>query len=554
MSARDSLTAFSTPREFQKIPQRMLVFFFLGLFILLSWLHVAAPIHFTTADLGRHLKNGELFVENRQILDSNHYSYTHPDHPAVCHHWGAGVIFYLIWKAFGFEGLSIFYAGMLLLSFGIFIGSAARNTSWLAAMGAGLWVLPLIGYRVEIRPEGFSSLFFALSFFLLNEHRAGRLKSRWLSILPGIQWMWVNTHVFYGLGLCLMGFYLIDAWINPCEKEKMRMLAGTFAASVLFTLLTPFGIKGILEPAMMFRTFPYMLAENQSAWFMMKRFPENFIYSYFMGMGVILGLALVFRLLRAKDRRKHLLPCLVWVFFGALAFQAVRGIAVFGLFAIPWMAECLQRGIQAADVFKGRWGRKILGIALAAAVLAACFFPSFFLSPLGRHTFYLRENKAVFPLLEVLKHPAWWRGLLPGENSSADFFKENQLKGPVFNNYDLGGYFIYHFFPQERPFVDNRPEAYPPEFFKKVYGPMQESEEVWHEIDQQFHFQVIYFYRHDQTPWAQPFLIARVGDDWWAPVFVDDFTIIFARRGGVNQSVIDRFEIPGERFGSSPVG
>jgi len=54
-------------------------------------------------------------------------------------------------------------------------------------------------------------------------------------------------------------------------------------------------------------------------------------------------------------------------------------------------------------------------------------------------------------------------------------------------------YFI--FFPSERPFVDNRPEAYPVDFFAKTYGPMQSDDKVWDKIDGKYGFQLIYFYR-----------------------------------------------------------
>jgi len=58
-------------------------------------------------------------------------------------------------------------------------------------------------------------------------------------------------------------------------------------------------------------------------------------------------------------------------------------------------------------------------------------------------------------------------GLVQGNNQSAQFFIDNNIKGPLFNNYDIGGYLIYHFYPQEKVFTDNRPEAYSVSFFEK---------------------------------------------------------------------------------------
>jgi len=58
------------------------------------------------------------------------------------------------------------------------------------------------------------------------------------------------------------------------------------------------------------------------------------------------------------------------------------------------------------------------------------------------------------------------------------FFKENNLQGPIFNNYDIGGYLIFNLFPQEKVFVDNRPETYSSEFFQEDYIPMQEDYDI----------------------------------------------------------------------------
>jgi hypothetical protein len=139
-------------------------------------------------------------------------------------------------------------------------------------------------------------------------------------------------------------------------------------------------------------------------------------------------------------------------------------------------------------------------------------------------------------------------GLMPNVNVSAEFFKQTGLRGPIFSNYDIGGYLIYYLQGQEKVFVDNRQEAFPPDFFQKIYIPMQEDASVWQQQQAEYGFNVIYFYRHDLTPWGQDFLIARVRDPQWAPVFVDDYVIIFARRGSVDQGIIDRFELPKSMF------
>jgi hypothetical protein len=77
---------------------------------------------------------------------------------------------------------------------------------------------------------------------------------------------------------------------------------------------------------------------------------------------------------------------------------------------------------------------------------------------------------------------------------------------------------------------------------------MQENETVWRNVETKYGFEVIYFYYRDITPWAQPFLIRRIKDPEWAPLFADQYAVIFARRGGVNQALIDKYEIPKSVF------
>jgi len=119
--------------------------------------------------------------------------------------------------------------------------------------------------------------------------------------------------------------------------------------------------------------------------------------------------------------------------------------------------------------------------------------------------------------------------LRPGENVAADFFKTNHLQGPIFNNFDIGSYLIIILYPQEKVFVDNRPEAYPASFFKNDYIPMQEDKQKFATEDAKYNFNAIFFSYRDFTPWSQEFLIRMVSDPAWAPVYADQYNIIFAQ-------------------------
>ncbi|MFH1671540.1 MAG: hypothetical protein ABH889_02075 [Candidatus Portnoybacteria bacterium] len=158
-------------------------------------------------------------------------------------------------------------------------------------------------------------------------------------------------------------------------------------------------------------------------------------------------------------------------------------------------------------------------------------------------TFFTHSNKL------PLKEGQFGFGLYQGNNQSAEFFKGLDLEGPVFNNYDIGGYLIYHLYPQEEVFTDNRPEAYSISHFEEEYIPAQQDNDFWQELSQKYGFNVIFFSHRDYTPWGQNFLIERVKDDNWIPVFVDNYAIMFLKKNNLNQPIINQYEIPKSNFG-----
>ena len=78
---------------------------------------------------------------------------------------------------------------------------------------------------------------------------------------------------------------------------------------------------------------------------------------------------------------------------------------------------------------------------------------------------------------------------------------------------------------------------------------MQEDDKIWNTELIKEKFNAIFFQRLDYTPSAQKFLLTRIKDPLWAPIFVDDQTIIFLARNKENIEIIKKYELPKEMFG-----
>ena len=112
--------------------------------------------------------------------------------------------------------------------------------------------------------------------------------------------------------------------------------------------------------------------------------------------------------------------------------------------------------------------------------------------------------------------------------NGVDFFLAHNLGGPIFNNFDIGGYLIYRLYPKELVFVDNRPEAYPVAFFD-LYKEIQFKPEVFAEKASEYNFRTIIWGRGDITPWSYAFLEHMKENKDWKEAYVDDAIVIYTK-------------------------
>jgi hypothetical protein len=518
---------------------------FIGQWILVAFIAfaftaaVTKPIVLTASDLGRHLTNGKLFLDQGIIHATNAYSYTHPDFPFLNHHWGSGVLFELARRFRGFVGVSLFGLSVVFLTTALYLRIAwSHGTLWITATTAAL-LLPVFASRAEIRPELFSYLLSAVFLWILLGVRSGAMPRRTLIALPAMLLLWVNLHIYFFLGIGWIGAFFIDSlararFDRAHRDEHLRLaawIALTLAACCAAALINPNGWKGAIYPLLIFQDYAYAVAENQSVTAMEKArsFPYGF---YFKITLCTLCVSWIWRLWR--DRNAGRIPdvalLVLTLFVSVIAWRAIRNFTIFSyvtLVAIPYAWSDVD--------LRERLGRWTSAITFSTPVLVL--------------------------LLAIAAHPPVWRatygliaiGTAPGITRSIDFFKTNGLKGPVFNNYDIGGFLTYGLYPEERVFVDNRPEAYPGTFFTDLLLPMQMDEAVWKRADERFGgFNVIFFYRLDATRWGQGFMLRRVKDPDWAPVYADNFVLMLVRRTPEHAAVIERYEIPQSRFEAVP--
>lgn len=491
------------------------LFFLVGL---LAW-HNLGSIN---QDIGRHLKSGQIIWETKNVYNTNLFSFTEPSHLFINHHWLSEVIFWRLYLLVGLKGLIAFKVLTILASFGLIWLAVYRQTGlrpWLVAMPLGLLVFL---ERTDVRPEIFSYLF--LSFFLWATLRAKYQKDyRWLWFLPILQIAWTNLHIYFVLGPGLLLLFLIDCLTTSLPRAIKNKIWLVTALTGLATLINPSFLKGALMPLTIMNHYGYTVVENQSVAFLQNYGLLLKSINFFEGSAVILAISF---LLALKNSRKNItFEFLTALVFAILGFKMIRNFGLYALATTPILALNLKTVPWPA------WSQKIrpkIIISLIFLLLGGWWAKEI----TNNHFYQWLRLEREFGL-----------GIPRGAQGGIDFIRKNHVAGPVFNNFDVGSFLIWKLYPEQKVFVDGRPEAYSPEFFEKIYKPMQADPALWKKYSEQYGINYIFFDHHDITPWAQSFLQNITKNPQWVPVYLDASVITFIKNIPVNQELIKKYPL-----------
>ena len=483
----------------------------------LGW-HLALPINLVSSDLGRYVKNGELITQGHwDVLYKNFFSYTAPSYPFINYHWFFGVFCYAVWHYLGFIGLSSIYLFLELFTFYLFFRCWQRFSSFPMLCAFSLLSIPLVSLRSSIRPEGISYLFCGLFWYLIDAYQQKRLKSKYLIlVLCVLQIIWVNTHIFFLMGPVLTA---VLWWQARCNKEEVEVhvLQKLFCLLLAMCLINPFGVNVF---SVIFDTWHktslFSVLETQSVFYFLglRTLSDKSFCFYFLASVGMLITPMIF-LIQKEGFKKYIFIGILVTLLGLVALKAVRMMGLWGYFWMP-LSACLYTRWMREETVKTRKNIEI--ILLTAGILVS-----------------------------VSVNVDWKQqcgvGIVPGANEAADFFKREKIAGPIFNNYNIGGYLIFQLSPAYKLFIDDRGmAAYPEDFLKNTYMPIELSDDYWKKMDRRYRFNVI-FYSPEVSYWRDRFIWSRFSDPAWALVFFREDVVIFLKRNQQNAALIRRFEI-----------
>lgn len=405
-----------------------------------------------TEDLGRHLLLGRLIIEKHAVPATNLLTYTFPDYPFVNHHWLSEVVFYLLHRSLGLNGLIVFKMLLMAATLAIALGTvrvrpqrtcpAGGAVAWHvelspALLWSGLLAAILLGFRAHIRPELFSFLFVALYGWLFERIREGVRWPRW--VLPLLALLWANLHIYFIIGLLMALCFAFERWQQERRPSALLREGAWLAALLLASAVNPNGLRGLLYPLQIFSNYGMAITENASP----LDHARSVLNPMLMALPPMLMLLAVSLARPAGRARAGAALAALACAAGALAMA--RNVPLLALTALPVVAAAFPARPGRASTLAFAGGLVALA-ALALAVITGAYarpFPS----PIAPTPFGFDDEARYTRMSEL---------------------QRDGLHGPVFSDYNIGSLVEYNLYP-EPGYVDNRPEAFPAAFWRTEY-------------------------------------------------------------------------------------
>lgn len=455
-------------------------------------------------DVWWHLRAGQQIVASHHVPRQDIFSYTRHGQPWIAHEWLSEVTFYLIFRAAGWAGLMMAFAGVIAGTF-LLLYRQCTGQPYIAGLVVALGAVATIP-SWGVRPQMFSMLLAALFLALLDKARRrdpGQLRFLWW--MPLLMLVWVNLHGGFLLGPALMAItlagWLLEAWLGVANWLEVRARASrlgmVLAACLALIPLNPNGLELYRYP---FQTLQAKTIVN----YIVEWASPNFHSTDFKPF---LGLLLLTWLVVAVSR-KRLSPTQILLLLATAygGLSAARHIPIFVLVAVPILAEGLEDLAARRDWFSPAEEGSLPAAKLAinlVLVLAVC-------------------------ALTVLRFHQVIQSQAAGEaknfpEAAIEFLIREHPPAPIFNYYDWGGYFIARLYPQYRVFIDGRTDLYGT--LMDTFSDTARGEGNWGEALEKYRVQTVVV---PPTSGLAGLLRLNAG---WKKEFEDKQAVVFVRAG-----------------------
>ncbi|GGE11247.1 hypothetical protein GCM10011529_16990 [Polymorphobacter glacialis] len=390
----------------------------LTVFMLLA----VAPQIYNDGDTGWHIVAGRWIVTHLSVPATDPFSYTYAGKPWLAHEWLAEILMAGAHAAGGWAGLSLLTAAAiagLIFVIGAEIGRWLRPIPTLATLI--LVVIALIPF-ILARPHVLAWPLLAIWTIILIRAREADRPPALVAAL--IMLVWANLHASFLYGLVLAGAFGLEALVTGPDRRRVFLgWLGFGAAALAATLVTPYGLDGLL--------FPLQVSSMKAIPTIIEWRPT--IVANESGFQLFL-LAAIFTCLY-RGVRVPLFRLVIVIATLYLAFSAVRHQAILAIVGALILAKPLAATFP--PLTETALPRRARTIAATLAALLLVFIAVRLAIPTAQPDNASNPSAMIASLPAALRHQ------------------------PVLNDYGFGGALV---FAGVRPYMDGRIDMYGDDF------------------------------------------------------------------------------------------
>jgi hypothetical protein len=420
----------------------------------LIWLFISV-LPLPPNDLWWHMAAGRTMVAEGAWMQTNRWAYTVPfDAPYVYQSWIGEIALYGLWRLGDVPLLALARTLVVVGSYGLVSWHALRRSGQGKAVALALLLAALIGWNNwTLRPQTLALAPGAAFVVVIGERLGGRLRARWLALLPVLMALWVNMHGSFIMGAALIGFvWLGTLWSllgQPRHRRaalacELRVWTIVGLATLAALLLNPLGlgIVGYLSNLLGNSAVQTRIAEWQP---LTNRFNLSDTGFWFYALLLLLA-----ALMASGPRRPSAIDLLWYCGLAWLGISAGRHAMWFALFLLPLLAE------QLAPLFarqpRARSNAAInlgFGLLLGGALLATLpwFAPSRYLGP---DSAQLYADAGPYRMLLGNMTPV----------AATDWLERHPIAGRFWTDMSYTSYTTWRM-PEKQVFADLRIELFP---------------------------------------------------------------------------------------------
>lgn len=387
---------------------------------------------FDDPDMWWHLKTGEIIFNTHHIPHTDQFSSTAFGTEWIPHEWLSQISIAAAYRNAGFSGLVawLYIVTCSLYSLQYALCALYSGNAKVSLVGGMVtWIFSTVGLAVRPQLLGYS----LLSLELLIIYCGVTRNRKWLLLLPPLFAIWINVHGSFFFGILVAGAIFFTSLFSftagpliapPWNPQTRLWLAGIIAASIAALFANPTGFKQVWYP------IDTLFHQNLGVGFVDEWQPLNFSDNrawVLIAVYAAIGLLLIYRVAPIYF---HELILLAVAFY--LAASHIRMLFLVAIIAAPVLSRMLSGTWDSWSLTTDRWRPNAVMIAAAIAIMVYSFPTRSELNDSVRNN---NPDRAI------------------------SYIRAHNLSGRMFNEYALGGYFIWAM-PERKVFIDGRSDLY----------------------------------------------------------------------------------------------